>query len=83
MSLLIESPLVKQRYFDLLKTRIPTCLKCFKLFKYGFPKSEEALSDYLICLENELICTCENAKIVEELSSTEGNALVDLKNYYS
>ena len=83
MSLLIEDPIVKESYFNLLKaTKIPVCRKCKKFFNLGFPKQEEALSDYLICVANELICVCENAKKVEELYSSSGESLLNIKNYY-
>lgn len=80
MNLLIESSEVKQKYLDMLKKKIPSCLKCLKLFNLGFAK--ESFDDYLICLENDLICNCENSKIIEQMYTSAGNSYLDVSNYY-
>jgi hypothetical protein len=83
MSLVISDPLIKEKYFNLLKDmKIPVCKNCKKLFNLGFPKSEEALSDYLICVANDLICICENAKKVKKAYTSSGDSSIDIKNYY-
>lgn len=80
----IESDEIKEKYFNLLRDdlRIPVCKKCKKLFNLGFPKSEQALCDYLICVANNLICFCENSKKVEKSYNSSGDGSLDISNYY-
>ena len=84
MILKIEDDKVKEDYFNFLKEKIkiPICKKCKKLFKLGFPNKEDYLSDYLICEDNDLLCSCENFKELEEKYNSSGDESIDIKNYY-
>jgi len=82
MSLLIEDPEIKLKYFYFIKNdlKVPVCKSCKKLFNLGFPKEEEALPDYFICVANELICICENSKKIDYLTS--GDSSISIIEYY-
>jgi len=84
MSLKIENEIMKKTYFEYLRdfVHIPICINCEKLFELGFPKTEEALSDYLICKENDLICSCENYKKFKESCSKQPDDIVDISGFY-
>jgi len=82
--MIIESEEIKEKYFNLLRDElhIPVCKNCKKLFNLGFPKNEQALCDYLICVANSLICICENSKKVEKLYISSGDGSLDITSYY-
>jgi len=84
INLVIHDPIVKERYFSLLRDvgEIPICRNCEKLFELGFPDSEMGVSDNLICHENDLICTCEYLKIVKNLYNSKEDGIVDITPYY-
>ena len=75
----------KQKLLELFRdvVKIPVCLKCGKLFGLGFPESEEAISDYLICEENDLLCFCENSQKVREKFDLKKDQSINISPYYS
>jgi len=75
---------IKQTFFEILKheANFPCCVNCGKLFDLAFPNTEVGLSDNLICHANDLICTCENMKKVEELYKNKKNVSVDVSEWY-
>jgi hypothetical protein len=83
ISLYIKDSSIKEAFFESLKSaNVPICKNCDKLFGLGFPNTEEGLCDYLIAVENLLICECEYSKLVENLFKEKNDGLVDISNYY-
>jgi len=84
INLIIHDPVVKQRFFDLLKKegKIPVCKNCGKLFELGFPDSEDGVADNLICHENDLVCDCEYFKMVKNLYNATEDGIMDTTKYY-
>lgn len=84
MNLIIEDKNIKMNYFKFIKDnlKVPCCLRCGKLFNLGFSNKEESLPDYLICVANSLICTCENSKKVEKIYRSQGDSSLSIENYY-
>jgi len=84
IKLLIRDPLVKERYFNLLRDigKVPVCKNCSKLFDLGFPDSEDGVADNLICHENDLICTCEYSSMVKNLYNSKEDGIIDITLYY-
>jgi len=82
--LVIEDPIVKERFFNILRDvgKVPVCRNCKKLFDLGFPDSEDGVADNLICHENDLICTCEYIKIVRNLHNSKEDGIIDITPYY-
>ena len=84
IQLVIHDPVVKERYFNLLRDvgKLPVCKNCGKLFDLGFPNTEEGTSDNLICHENDLVCTCEYMNIVKNLYNSKEDGVIDITIYY-
>lgn len=84
VTLKLDDELQKQTFFELLRdgAKIPYCKACGFLFQFGFPNTDEGICDYLICLENELLCECEYSRIVRNLFSQKEDGLVDILPYY-
>jgi len=84
VSLELPSDKHKGEFFRHLRDagKVPVCKNCGKLFQFGFPDSEDGVSDYLICQENLLLCECEYNKIVKNLYNQKEDGLVDIFNYY-
>lgn len=85
MNLKIEDETIKEEYFKMLKNilNIPICLNCKLFFGLGFPKTDKAILDYIICVSNNLVCTCENLKKLEkDIMNSDNKSHLKIEKYY-